>query len=377
MHLRSTKHRQFSWMDWSIVILLISLTIFNSQIYYVRILLVLCFFIPFFVLLFISKKRTHELTNKRVLGVNVLIWTVYLVSWFLMKSDDQTFNVEGANVELLTPILFITLPATLLVLQLWSLKNLHQIVNRYLVFLVTFLLCEAIARLIIEPNCFLNYDCRYEAKTVGFFSTTNAIGTSLVAILSALIVTDRRSKITVLLLSCILISTMARAAIISFALFLLIFALSKAKKAVVLCVLTATTVLTLLYLSHDISELITDGSALSKIDFFAAALDNAARADLKSILFGFGANFAAIVQIVDVNDWSPHAPILKSFFYFGLVGVILYLHNLYGYYKLDRRMLFVLLPVVVCGLAGAPIFLPTLAVSYAILLKNSHARNYQ
>jgi hypothetical protein len=352
--------------------ILLASTIFNVQSSVVR----LTFVLLFFALPFIMVMRRATLIVLRQshwhLFVNSCLWLIMVGVWLVKNSSELSLDLNGPYVEMLTPVLAISLVPSILLIDSLSRSALSVAVNRFLLGLIAVLMIDVIVRYLVEPACFMNYSCRYEAKTVGFFSTTNAIATSITCVLTALLVSQRFTGKMVVLTG-LLITTMARAAIISQSFGIAAYYIVDRFRgfARVLLVFSAAVSAGLIIILNP-AEIIDDGSLLSKFDFILASYNLLTAASAFDLLFGFGADYEKIVGLVGINDWSPHLPLLKALLYFGVPGVLLYAHSLFGYFKLDRRMKYVLLVVVVTGLAGAPIYLPTLVVAYAII-SSSHS----
>jgi hypothetical protein len=169
------------------------------------------------------------------------------------------------------------------------------------------------------------------------------------------------------LLEFILLSSMARSAIVGyiFGLFLRTFGRLRWSTRFAFIALFATAVAGFLYL--DPLRLLGDGSANSKVDFFLSAWDLLFGSDPQAIWFGFGANFSSVVETLGVRGWSPHAPVLKAFLYFGVLGVALYLGFIIAVLWTFPMSFIPMAAFLVLGLAGAPIFFPTLLVMFAVL----------
>lgn len=365
-YLQYMKVRQI-FVALTLAFLLFSLTIYNSQFVNIRIILVAYFtLIPILILILIKAKSIHA----SIYGValNSIAWLVYIIFWVILNIEQLEIDLAGPAVEMLTPILSFTLPLTLIIFRSISPETGVLAIKYFFRIVIVFLVSEMFVRYFFEPECFLNYSCRFEAKTVGFFSTTNVLGTSLAIILIALMISGKFNHIFKVLLI-ILITTMARAAIIGF---LLIFILNRfliiKSKVLKYYFLLFSLITIFTYIIFDPLNLFDDGSGLSKIQFFHSSYIILNSSNIFNILFGFGANYHKIISILDVNGWSPHAPVLKSFLYFGLVGVFLFIHNLYSIARIGGGMVWIVLTVTILGLAGAPIFIPTLTVGAVILI---------
>jgi hypothetical protein len=362
----SIKPKQLRLLDWILVFILLFSSIYNAENKYVRLFVViLLFLLP---LVFYIKSVKFESFDKfSCIKWISFLWLFYMVVWGINNINNINMNFDGPNVEMFTPILFFTTLYTIPIIKNYDLIRLKVIVNRFIVIYLILLLLDMIWRYISEPYCFINYSCRFEAKTVGYFSTTNALGTSLAVVMISLLASGISLKKMGWIYSLILITTMARAAIIAtFLGYLFIKITSSTKKERFVFLFSGVTI-TLTMLVYDPFKLMNDGSGLSKIDFFLASIELAKTTDLQILLFGFGANFESITYILGVNDWSPHVPILKALLYFGLIGVFLHLFYLFGIVKLQKNMIYPVLVFLILGLAGAPLYFPTFLTCFAIL----------
>ena len=292
------------------VLWLMSLTVFNSSIYGLRIFfIVYSVAYPFLYLL----SNTSLVVKKEFLWIMgfSLFWTLYFSFWFSININSISFDLSGPNVEMFTPFLYLTNIFSFIMLSRLSNFFLKDSIRNFLKIYCLFLIIDCIYRYFVEPNCFLNYSCRYDAKVVGFHSTTNALGVSLIVIIS----------------------------------------------------------LVLFYYIYLINpfDIFSDGSFLSKIDFFSSALNIIPHSNTRQLLLGYGSNFKEVTEIVGVNGWSPHAPMLKAFFYFGFIGVFLYFASLLSFASLGPGMWFVTMVFFICSIAGAPIYFPTLIPAFLIL----------
>ena len=358
--------RTHSMNDWFLVIFFLAASVYNSQIYFIRLLMILLLLmLP--AMLFFSR-RIYKFENHIFHYMLVSsLWVAYFIFWFVRNFDDFEFNFSGPNVEMMTPVLYISILYTLPVIANYDLSRLKWSVKKFLLLYTCFLILDMFARIALAPGCFMNYYCRFEAKTVGYFSTTNALATSLVAVFIACIIAYILKMRSKWVFSFILLSSMARAAIIAAIIASVVYQVlrtSKVKRVLVICAFVAVSLFVLII---DPLNFKGDGSLLSKIDFFLSAFTLLYKASGEQIFFGFGANFESVTETLGVNGWSPHVPALKGLLYFGLVGVLLHIYTLYGVARLHRFMIVPVLAFFVLGLAGAPLFFPTFLVSYAIL----------
>lgn len=352
--------------DWILVFILLSSSIYNAQNTYAR--LVMMFLIFALPLLLYSKKDAFRLTsNARYISLVSILWVLYVAIWIAANMASINLNFEGPNVEMLTPVFFITAIYTIPVIQNYEPSRLAAIVYKFVQLYVVFLLFDMAWRYIAEPACFLNYNCRFEAKTVGYFSTTNALGTSLAVVVISLAASNLSIKKISWLFPLILLTSMARASIIASFVAYIILKLAHSSKKMRLLFFCIGFTIAVLMLVYDPFDLQNDGSALSKVQFFEASIELAKATEMHILLFGFGANFQSVTSILGVNDWSPHVPILKALLYFGVVGVVLHIYYLLSLIKLQQNMVYPVLAFFLLGLAGAPLYFPTFLTCFAIL----------
>ena len=347
------------------IVWLLSLTLYNSTHTFVRLFCVLYFTAyPFFLLFLVKKLFVYK--RQFLLFFFSFLWFFYFIIWFVINIKNISFDLSGPNVEMFTPILFMVNVFALPIINNLRSDFIKSSVFYFINFYVLFLLIECFLRYILEPVCFLNYSCRFEAKTVGYFSTTNALATSLIVVLTSLII-SKANHLRKLFFYLILFTSMARAAIISQVLNHLYYIIinSSRKLKYFLLLLILFSISSLMYL--DPLGLMSDGSLLSKLDFINSAYNRVYNSSLEQLTFGYGSNFQSIVAVVGVNDWSPHLPFLKAFFYFGFIGLFLYFFSFISILYLEKKIWVVCLTYFICSLAGAPIYFPTFLVSYVIL----------
>lgn len=346
-------------------LLLLSLTVYNSSFTVARLVMVGLFFvIPIYY--FIIHGWSKLAKENWILLMFSISWCFYLFFSFLYNSGTFKPALSGPTVELLTPVLMLSAPFIIELINRTPQSSRVLIEKWFLSSLIVFLSFEVLYRYVLEPACFMNYWCRFEAKTVGFFSTTNALATSLIMVLIPMF--ERRFNIKQFLLIGILITTIARAAIVSYVIAILSNAVLKSNMAVKLAVV----ILFVLIMSYVFIEnplgVLNDGSLNSKFAFFYSAFDAANKYSLAQFLFGYGASFEKIVKVVDVGGYSPHAPMLKAYFYFGFIGLIFYIISLVYFYIISGGKLFItLLALIICSIGGAPIYLPTILVSLFLI----------
>jgi hypothetical protein len=358
-----------SIINWLFLISLLSGTFYNVQNSVVRILLILLWGMIPILLLFIKK---NNLFNYRVL-LKEYMYTFFilflLLISFIANIDTLNLEVSGPRAEKITPFLYI-----FYVFSLMSFYSIKQDISKkfltYFFISVLFVLfLDMIVRYLIAPQYFLNYNTRHEAKTIGFFSTTNVNG-QIIAFLIALSwqIKFQYKKILQIMLSIILITTMARAAIVSlivmYGMNYLIYTkglLSKFLSIILVVFIAILFIVDPMNFQHD-------GSLLSKIQFFESTYNLILNGTWYKILFGYGASYEAITSALDVNGWSPHVSVLKAFLYYGLFGVFIFVSIIIRFYYENKKMLIPLLIFLLFSLAGAPIFWPTLGVG-VILLK--------
>ena len=351
--------------DWLLTLFLLSATIYNAKIAAVRLLLILVFCaVP--VILLICRPVAHLAPKTKPMIILSGLWVLYFIIWFSKNFSDFVFDFSGPNVEMMTPVLFLTHLYAIPVLLNYPRERLRVALLRFSLLLVAFLIFEMVLRYFSEPACFLNYNCRFEAKTVGFFSTTNALATSLVVVMLSFFAVSQLRLRARLTLEFILLTSMARSAIIGYLFGLFVRAFSALRASTRFLLFVGFSVALGVFLFYDPLRLLGDGSANSKVDFFLSAWSLLFAGDPQAIWLGFGANFASVVETLGVRGWSPHAPILKAFMYFGVIGVCLYLFFIGSFLFAFPESVIPVAAYLLLGLAGAPIFFPTLIVIIAV-----------
>ena len=349
------------------VLLLLSMTIYNSQITYLRLFFVLYFFFVPIIYIWFHRSAIKAPYQFRVILFFSIIFSLYILFSFFRNFDTFTLTLSGPMVELLTPLLILSAPFIFIFLTHQSSDVLNKSIFIFIYLLLFVLILDVILRYFINPDCFMNYSCRKEAKIIGLFSTTNVIGTFLLYIIFSL--KRKHFSFPKKLFLIILFTAMSRAAIVTF------FLISVLKTIVRVSFFLKFNIFVILVLSafivyqYNPLGLINDGSLLSKFDFISSALSTLETSEIQNILFGFGASFESVTKVVGVDGYSPHSPFLKAYFYFGLTGLFFYfLLNLYFLIIDMRFFFFVILSSFINGIAGAPIYNPTIWVAFAIFL---------
>ena len=347
---------------WALNLLLILMMIYNFQQSALRLVaVVLIILLPF--LLLSGGRLTRLFAVYMALSIASM---AYLVFSILGNVSTFELDISGASAEIFSAFVGVSLLPVMYLLRTDLLRNVgRERVFKYFISVYLVVLCaDVVVRYGLEPQCFLNYSCRHEAKTVGFFSTTNVTGMNVATLLMAIIASGHAggNRLLASLLAVILVTTMARAAIISFITVFVIYRL------VASAFLTKALIGVLVfsgfyYLAADnFYGILTDGSLLSKFDFVSSAYVLGHNASLSQLLFGFGSSFSEVVAILNVNGWSPHLPLLKAFLYFGTIGVGLYLLSMLVLLKFGGRGFFwALLVNQVAAMAGGPMYSPSLA----------------
>jgi hypothetical protein len=361
---------KYSLNDMALSCLLLLSVVYNTQMSPLRVSYILLFLL-FGVILMATKSRYNIRRSHYHIRLSATLWISYIVYWVAQNYDNLAVNLQGANVEMLTPILFVSLIYIIPLIDNYDHRRLNKCVTQFVNSYVLYLLFDVLYRLYLEPGCFLNYTCRFAAKTVGLFSTTNALASSLVVVIIALIMFGRKFKVQIAILMIIMITTMARAAIVGFIIGLAVYLFTKLSKKIKIFYTFILLLTILLLIYFDPLAFRGDGSMLSKIDFIIAALALAKSYDMNTLIFGFGTTFDKIVEVLGVNGWSPHLPILKSFLYFGIIGASLYVYHIISLVRLAPGASFAVLGFIVLSLAGAPIFFPSFIALFAILKAKS------
>ncbi len=364
-----------------LMLVLLSSIFFNASNPLIRLFILSVWaFLPLYHLLATQKYNKLSVTkNEMFLLIYGIFWTNIFIFSTLKNIDSFAINFQKANVESYTPFLFIF--QTFIIIHFSKLKINDPSNFLYYFFLTITLIfsLDLFYRYFLEPDCFLNYWCRTDAKKVGFFSTTNVTGMLLgYLIIASTYLNFAKRRLFMIILFLILITTMARAAIISTLVVLFLRYLSIRNPIRTTLILLSFLTPIYIYFLYDPLNLVTDGSLLSKIDFFSSTYNIVMNAEPYDLLFGFGSSFEYIVTLLGVNGWSAHAPILKSFLYYGLFGVLFFILYLFQIFLAEKKMFFPILFFLICGLAGAPIFWPTLFTGYVLLvLANADESKYK
>lgn len=299
-----------------------------------------------------------------------LIVLFLLFITFLYNIDTLSLEFNGPNAERLTIFLYV-FHVTLLYyfIQLNEKGVSIKFITYFMICVVVILLLDVLVRYIQAPQYFMNYSTRHQAKTIGFFSTTNVTG-QIVSFLIAISwqIKFKFKKIIQFLMMVILATTMARSAIIALIITYAIYYVVQSNNRTTLLFVIGTALVSTLMLISDTFNLANDGSLISKLHFFEATYKLMINGSIGDIVFGYGGSYDAIVNAMNVSGWSPHVHILKAFLYYGVIGVLIFMFIIIHMFFQNKKMLFPLMVYLIFGLAGAPIYWPTLSVGLVLLL---------
>tara|TARA_A100001015_G_scaffold2557_1_gene3384 strand:- start:5357 stop:6262 length:906 start_codon:yes stop_codon:yes gene_type:complete len=292
------------------------------------------------------------------LALTMFVW--------ISKPYSLELNLSGPAVESLTFILFVPF-----IFGFYLLKDYKFSINSkkylYISFLIFFSL-EMVYRYTLNSECFLNYSCRFEAKTVGLFSTTNVTGASIALICLSLLTFAWKWKWPVfILLNLVLLTTMARAVIVGYLIALAFISFQRIRSNTLKLVIGSFILFSIVFLFLYFNALI-DGSFLSKIDFIKSTALILQNSSWMELLIGNGISFEKITRILDVQGWSPHAPYLKALLYYGFFGLLVYFVTILLILRL--RMVPVLLCYAAFSFGGAPIIFPSLLSAYFLTIND-------
>lgn len=298
----------------------------------------------------------------------------YIIVFFiLLLSSPSSLNlsISGAAVESLTVFLF---PAYFFIIFCNKFAFIKYI-DKAIYLLVLLFLLEALYRYYLNPGCFMNYSCRYEAKTIGFFSTTNVTGGCIVILILSIIEYNLRLKrLCIGILSILLLTTMARAAILSMLIAVIFRIFISSKTSIFVRLLIIFIAATGLFYTINDLNLFSDGSYLSKLDFISNSIQIAQQASFTQLIFGFGSSYESIVTQLGVNGWSPHAPFLKAFLYYGIIGLILFALPLLAMVLTNKKMITTIFAYMIFSIAGTSMVYPPLAAAYVLTSKKTHEK---
>ena len=148
-----------------LMLCLILLLVFNVQHAGVRIVLVLAIiFLPIFLLW--NRSLPKNFISGLVLTASVICFLLICV---LVNSNTFTLSFPGAQGEIFAAFVSVSFVFyfALMVFTSWDFTNIDKLFKYVLIMFTFILLADAVVRYILEPNCFMNYFCRKEAKTVG------------------------------------------------------------------------------------------------------------------------------------------------------------------------------------------------------------------
>lgn len=323
---------------------------------------------PLLIIISYGWKAKVKAKSDLLLGLLVLSFTFFV---FFINGSNLDIKLSGPSAEFITPVLFMV--HALMLYSFYLIKDdggfNHKFISRFTFWLLIVLCLDMLVRYLQNPGCFMNYTCRYEAKTIGFFSTTNVVG-QIVAYLVPILfyINFKYKKLTIIMLWTIIFTAMARSAIIALIIVTTIQFFYHNRNWLKNTFALLTFFSLTLFFIFDPLNLLKDGSGQSKVAFFISVFELVANASLKELLFGFGSSYELIVKLIDVNGWSPHASVLKALMYYGLFGLTFFVTLLGRLYLLDGRITLAIISFLIFGLAGAPIYWPTLSVGVCLLL---------
>lgn len=355
--------------EWGLLLALVSGSIYNVDNPIIRMFFMLSWaFIPI-VFLFKFNKQIIGWNGIKELNYSLIILFLLFIS-FMANIDTLSFEISGPNVEKLTPFLYFFHVTTLFYfLQLNNKKINGKFISYFMISIVIVLLLDMIVRYIQAPHYFLNYNTRHQAKTIGFFSTTNVNGQIIAFfVVMSWSIKFQYKKLIQFLLIGVLITTMARSAIVALIAVYVFKYLLYTRGFISRSISLLLAIGVILLIIFDPMNFQNDGSLLSKLEFFSATYNLILTGSIGDIIFGYGASYDAITTALDVRGWSPHVSILKAFLYYGLLGVFIFVFILIHFIKQNKKMFLPVMVFLIFSLAGAPIFWPTLSVGLILLM---------
>lgn len=353
-------------------------TLFNFDNAVMRMVALLAWSLFPLIVIYFTTRNSFLKSELLELTLSVLFVCYFLMS-MLINASTLSLSITGASAELLSPILIVFHGIQVFACNRFIKKNKgdnYILINGYFWTVILLLCIDMVYRYITNSNCFMNYMCRYEAKTIGFFSTTNVTGQTLsfLICISWYIGFYKRALAQSIMLI-LLITTMARSAMLALAFAFIIHSMFFSNRIIIrlFSVIFVIAVSTFLFL--DPMDLRQDGSGQSKVDFFSSVYTAVMSGSLSQLLFGFGASFEYVVNLVGVNGWSPHASVLKAILYYGFFGLLIFFLFLARMILYDKKLLAPIICFLIFGLAGAPIYWPTLTIGLIVFaLNNSNVK---
>ena len=166
----------------------------------------------------------------------------------------------------------------------------------------------------------------------------------------------------------VLFTTMARSAIVSvifvYSVQYLLKSFGLIKKIISIIILTIVALLFII----DPLDLKNDGSLWSKIAFLERMYTLIINGDLIDIIFGYAASLKGVISVLNIDGNSPHVALVKTFLYYGLIGVSIWFLTLFYFIKSNKKLLYPMITYFLFSLAGAPIYWPTLSVGLLLIM---------
>ena len=356
-----------SYKELLLFVILLSGTIYNFDNPYMRLIWIfLWIFLPIVGLYFSNQKKIPIKEKKDFLFALSII--LLLMFTFFKNMNSLDFGISGSQSEKMTPFLFVFHVVALYYFYQVGSFNKNFIYKFYL-FILFIIIMDMLIRYVDNPGLFLNYHHRQSAKNLGFFNNTNIEG----AFIAFLLVVSwqikyKYQKLIEWLMFVVLITTMARSAILSvIAVYIFQYMFNNPslyKKIISLLV----ALVFIVFLVIDPLDLKNDGSLWSKIEFLQRMWYLIENGSLMDNIFGYSASLKGVIAVLDIDGHSPHVSIVKSFLYYGLIGVSIWFLTLYYFVKSNSKMFLPILNYFLFSLAGAPIFWPTLSVGLIIIL---------
>ncbi len=356
------------------VLFCVSGTFYNTESNVLRIILMLTWVLsPILASFSVQKIIPFNLNGDiRNFLFSVLIFISLSLS-MIYTLDTFRFGFSGSQIERFTPVFFLFHSVALMA---FSGLLVGKKADNFIVFIFSVIIVVALVdlfyRYIQSPSLFLDYNHRQSAKNLSFFKNTNIVG----QFLAFFFILSFSFRYTIFfwyrfLLFILLICTMNRSAIIASVLVLLLLFFFKSKKSIFLLLFALIIIFSLatgLWATVNTDLILKDGSFLSKIAFLQVGLNLLQNANIGNVLLGFGGSVEAVTEVLNTDGHSPHVAIVKSFLYYGFLGVCCYFTMLLSMLLYNRKFFFPLITYVIFSLSGGPIFWPTLSVGMLLLM---------
>ena len=179
------KSNYWSTKFWVLVLFIGISFFYNVQIPVLRLIFVLLILaLPLYLLLNVKLAKSFY-----ILLALFLVPILYMLIVVLLRANSFELNINGPQGEILAAFVGVSFIFSLMLFLVVKTYNLnpHQLLDSVVFMLLFVSTLDMAFRYFAEPQCFMNYFCRREAKIVGFFATSNVTGVNIATLLMFII----------------------------------------------------------------------------------------------------------------------------------------------------------------------------------------------